>query len=186
MRSGFWVLVVLSAFSLAAGCGRSGGTVTAPLISETIDSTPVCPPARGEGTVSPAISIYSITFVVNGLEQVVRGEDTLQALPGDKVQVSEVTICTGSFPGNGGEACVDFAPAGQSGQEIVSEHGGTHLVQVTAGFISIPGPSQTWSVGENWRHISAVLNHWPPEETKDLACSEGRCERDDRVVIGLR
>jgi len=202
MRNGVWVLVVVLVLSLVAGCGRSGTTTTAlsphvPQLTDalepaatpdlaTVGSVPTCPPATGEGTISPAVSIYSIVFVVNGVEQVVRDGDVLQALPGEQVQVREVTICAGSFSGNGGEACVDFAPVDQSGQEIVSEHGGTHTVWVTPGFISISGPDQGWIIGENWRHISVVLNHWPPDGTEDLGCGGGRCERDDRTVVGFR
>lgn len=202
MKNGVWVLLALSVLSLAAGCGRSDVTVTAlptqmpqptdsPEPTATLDPgtsgpTPVCPPARGEGTIPPAISIYSITFVVNGLEQLVRDDDTLQAMPGDEVQVKEVVICAGSFSGNGGEACVDFAPAGQSGQEMVSEHRGTHTVPVAPGFISISGPSYAWTIGEGWTHISIVLNHWPPEDTEDLGCGSGRCERDDRIMVRFR
>ncbi len=202
MRNGVCVLVALSVLSLAAGCGRSDQTATAlpahsprptdplepiaTLDAGIVDPTPVCPPARGGGTISPAVSIYSITFLVNGHEQVVGDDHTLQALPGDKVEVREVTICAGSFSGDGGEACVDFAPADQSGQEIVSEHKGTHLVPVTPGFISISGPSHTWIISENWSHISAVLNHWTPEDTGDLGCASGRCEHDDRIMVEFR
>jgi hypothetical protein len=147
---------------------------------------PACPQATGEGTISPAISIYSIVFIVNGVEQMVRDGDVLQALPGEQVQVREVTVCVGAFSGNGGEACVDLAPVDQSGQEITSEHRGTHNVPVVPGFASISGPDQGWVIGENWGHIAAVLNHWPPEGTQDLGCGGGRCERDDRTIVGLR
>ena len=202
MRAAVWVVAVWFVLSLVAACSGDGATATAlptpmpqttsaleaastPALA-TISAIPACPPAGGEGTVPPAVSISSITFVVNGLEQVVRGGDTLQALPGDQVQVREVTICVGPFPGNGGEACVDFAPTDQSGEEIVSEHRGTHMVRVTPGFISISGPSDTWTIDETWRHIWAVLNHWPPEGTEDLGCGSGRCERDDRIIVGFR
>jgi hypothetical protein len=123
------------------------------------DPTSACPPARGAGTVPPVVAICSITFVVNGLEQVVRHGDMLQALPGDEVQVREVTVCAGSFSGNGGEACVDLVPVSQSGRELVSEHAGTHIVRVTPGCATISGPSHAWTVGENWREIAVVLNH---------------------------
>ena len=198
-RNGVWVLVVWSLLSLAAGCSRSDETVTAPPThmpqptaplepiampdSGMNGATPVCPPARGEGTVSPAVSIYSITFVVNGLEQEVRAGDTLQALPGDELEVKEIAICTGAFSGNSGEVCVDFAPVDQSGEEIMSEHEGTHMVRMIAGFITISGPSHTWTIGENWQQIAAVLNHWPPEDTEDLSCGNRRCEHDDRIII---
>jgi hypothetical protein len=136
--------------------------------------------------VAPDVAIHSITFVVNGLERVVDDGDMLQASPGDEVQVREVTVCAGSFSGNGGEACVDFVPVSQSGQELGSEHAGTHMVRVTTGFTTISGPSHVWIVGENWREVVAVLNHWPPEGTEDLNCGGGRCEHDDRVEVGLR
>jgi hypothetical protein len=202
MKSRDFALVALCVLSLVAGCSRSGATATAlpthlpqPNVAlepaatsdlATVASMPACPPARGEGTISPDISIYSIVFVVNGLEQVVSDGDMLQAQPGELVQVREVTICVGSFSGNGGEACVDFAPVAQSGQEIVSEHIGTHTVRVKPGFMSISGPDNRWTIGENWKHISVVLNHWPPEGTEDLGCGSGRCERDDRIIIGFQ
>lgn len=202
MRNGIWVLGALLVLSLAVGCGREDTTATAlptpmPLVTDTLEpavtpdraavgATPACPPARGEGTVPPAVSIYSIVFVVNGVEHVVRDGDLLPALPGEEVQVREVTLCAGSFQGQGGEACVDFAPVDQNGQEIVSEHGGTHIVRVIPGFISIAGPDRRWTLGEDWRSISAVLNHWPPDGTEDPGCGGGRCERDDRIIVGLR
>jgi hypothetical protein len=186
---------------LVAGCGAVTPTATptrVPLIAAdtqestttpeplVADPTSACPPARGAGTVVPAVSIYSTTFVVNGLEQVVRGGDTLQALPGDEVQVREVTICAGSFSGNGGEACVDFFPVSQSGQELSSQHVGTHLVKVTPGSTTLSGPGQAWTIGENWREIAVVLNHWPSGNTEDISCAGGLCERDDRLIVGLR
>lgn len=202
MRNGVWVLVAWSVLSLATGCGRSDETVTAlptqmlqpadsPVPTATpdtmaIDPTPVCPPARGVGTVSPAVSIYSITFLVNGLEQVVHEDDMLQAAPGDEVQVRDVIICAGSFSGDGGAACVDLAPADPSGQEIMSEHKGTHLVPVTPGLMIISNLDFTWTISENWSGISAVLNHWTPENTQDLGCASGRCERDDRITVEFR
>lgn len=202
MRKRAGGLVVLLMLSLAAGCGREGATTkllptamprptdilepSATPDEAAIGATPACPPATGEGTVSPAVSIYSIVFVVNGVEQVVRDGDMLEALPGDEVQVREVTICAGPFGGRGGEACVDFAPVAQSGEQLASEHGGSHLVTVIPGFTSISGPDHRWTVGDNWMSISAVLNHWPPGVTADLGCAGGRCERDDRIVVELR
>jgi hypothetical protein len=132
------------------------------------------------------VSIYSITFVVNGVEQVVRDGEALQAAPGDEVQFTQATICAASFSGSGGEACVDLAPADRSGKEIASEHRGSHAVPVAPGFTSISGSSDAWIIGEDWAHIYAVLNHWPPEGTQDPACGGGRCERDDRMVVGFR
>ena len=152
----------------------------------TVDSPPVCPPARGEGTVSPAVSLYSIVFVVNGAEQEVRGGDRLQVRPGDEVQVREATICAQSFSSNPGEVCVDFAPVTQSGQDVASEHIGTHMKRVIPGFFSIPGPNEKWTIDEDWGYISAVVNHWPPEDTEDLGCGSGRCEHDDRINIEFK
>jgi hypothetical protein len=202
VKNRVWVVAATLMLSLVAACSRSGAAAPTPSIHNpqsadtpeltstsnlgTTDRASACPPASGAGTVSPAVAIYSITFVVNGLEQVVRDGDTLQAFSGDEVQVREVTICVESFSGSGGEACVDFVPVSQSGQEVVSEHGGTHTVRVAPGFTSIPGPSHTWTVSENWRHIAVVLNHWPPRDTEDLGCGGGRCERDDQVIVGFR
>ena len=149
MKNEVLALVTLCMLSLFAGCSTSSAPAAAwqtdvlqptdALETEvtpyqvTDGSVPACPPARGEGTISPAISIYSIVFVVNGVEQVARDGDMLHASPGEEVQVREVTICVGSYSGNGGEACVDFVPVTHSGQEIVSEHGGTHTVRVAPG-----------------------------------------------------
>jgi hypothetical protein len=68
----------------------------------------------------------------------------------------------------------------------MSAHAGTHLVRMIPGFMTISGPSDTWSVGEDWRRISAVLNHWPLQDTEDPDCSNRRCERDDRIIIEFR
>jgi hypothetical protein len=202
MKNEVVALVTLCVLSLVAGCSTSSAPATAlqtdlpPPIDalETVatpdqvtdGSAPACPPARGEGTISPAISIYSVVFVVNGIEQVVRAGDILQVSTGEEVQVREVTICVGSYSGNGGEACVDFVPVAQSGQEIVSEHSGTHNFKVTPGFMSISGLERGWMIGENWRYFSIVLNHWPPVSTEDFSCGSGRCEHDDRLIIELQ
>lgn len=198
-KTRFLVLII---FSLAVGCSKSNES--SPAISDQVtqatrtvepietqdsenwDRISVCPPANGEGTISPAITIYSITFVVNGVEQTLRHGDTLDAIVGDEIGIKEVVICTGSYSGNGGEACVDFAPIDKNGQEILSEHAGTHMVQVISGFISIPGPSHTWTRDESWAQISAVLNHWAREKTEDTECADKRCEHDDWATIKFR
>ncbi len=201
MNRWVWALVAITLLFLVAGCGRGNAAATElpPHMSQPTDpveptstpdsgttgDAPVCPPARGEGTISPAVSINSISFLVNGHEQVVRGDETLNALPGDEVQVREATICVDSFSGNGGDACVDWIPIDQRGEEIVSEHRGTHMLRVTPGFTRISGPGGTWVIGENWIGIAAVVNHWPPEDTEDLSCGGGRCERDDRMIVVL-
>ncbi len=198
MKNRLAILVVLAAFFLIAGCGRSDEIATplprstdspqptAPLHSGTPESTQGCPLARGVGTISPTISIASITFVVNGLERVVRADEALRVAPGDRVQIKDATICAGSFAGDGGEACVDVVPVDSSGQEVTAEHNGTHMVLVIPGLTTILGPEYTWVVGEDWKQFSAVLNHWTPGITEDLICAEGRCERDDQIVIEFR
>ena len=196
MKNLMCLLVVSVAFSLVIGCDGNGAP-TAPLPTRTpqpantpapmqTTSMSACPPANAEGTVPPAIAICSITFTVNGLEQVMRDGDTLQASRGDEVQVKEMAICAEPFSGNGGEACVDFVPVDHNGQEIVSERRGTHAKKITSGCKSVPGPDGMWTIGENWRHISVVVNHWPPGGTDDSSCAGGLCERDDRVTVGLR
>ena len=199
MKSTVRVLVALLLFFLTISCSSSGGTAVSPPTDThqptasmepsaasdlaTEDPPLICPPARGEGTVSPAVSLYSIAFVVNGVEQDLRSGDRLIAQPGDEVQVREVTICAQSFSSNPGEACVDFAPATQSGQEVASEHIGTHMMRVIPGFFSIPGPNEKWTIDQDWGYISAVVNHWPPEDTDDPSCGSRRCEHDDRLDI---
>ena len=199
IRIKVWVLASLLALSLVAGCGRSGeiDTILTTQTIQSADSTeptpipdigdvdpaPVCPTARGVGTVSPAVSIYSITFLVNGIEQVVLEYNVLQVVPGDELQIKEVIICAGFFPGDGGQACVDFAPIDQNGQEIMSEHKGTDTVPVIPGRIIISDLNFTWTVDENWSGFYAVLNHWTPVETQDLGCASGRCERDDQLIV---
>ena len=199
MKIAVRVLVAFLLFFLAVSCSSSGGPAVPPPTNTSQptasqeplaepdlapeDPPPVCPPARGEGTVSPAVSLYSIAFVVNGVEQDVRSRDSLLAQPGDEVQVREVTICAQSFSSNPGETCVDFAPVTRSGQEVASEHIGTHMIRVITGFFSIPGPNEKWTIDQDWGYISAVVNHWPPEDTKDLGCASGRCEHDDRLDI---
>jgi hypothetical protein len=153
---------------------------------ETAGSTPVCLPARGEGTVAPAVSIFSAVFVVNGVEKVLADGDKLEAVPGDEVQVKEVTICAAPFSGNPGEFCVDFAPLDERGEEVMPEHVGSHMQRVSAGFTTLTMPDHAWIVGEGWQGFAGVLNHWPPEVTEDMECGSGRCEHDDRMVVGLR
>jgi hypothetical protein len=183
--------------TLAIGCGqregpqadhalRSVGIQEHPPAAGAIVSQPTCPPSRSEGTVAPAGSIYAITFAVNGREHVVREGDTLRVVPGDDVRVQDVTICVGPFSGDGGEACVDVAPVARGGREVISEHAGTHQVPLAPGLTTIPGPDASWTIRESWKEVAAVLNHWPPTETRDRTCAEGRCERDDRMVIVLQ
>ncbi|MFQ5616053.1 MAG: hypothetical protein ACE5GO_06305 [Anaerolineales bacterium] len=144
-----------------------------------------CPSADAEGTVPPAVAIDSVTFVVNDIEQVVRDDDALHASPGDRVLVSEVTICVEPFSGNGGAAYIELTPIDQSGQDIVSEIKSTQDVGVTSDFTTIPGPGGAWIIGDNWRHISVVSVHYPPSGTQDPTCENWLCERDDREIVRI-
>ncbi len=191
------LITAIVVLSLATGCDGSWRPTYTPqteasrwlagtLGPQASRSSPACEPSDGEGTVSPDVSITSIVFVVDGVEQVVRDGDILQTTPGVEVSMKQATICADSFSGDGGEACVDLVPIDASGREILAEHAGTHLVQVTAGSIDISGPEHSWIIGETWSGFSAALNHWPPEGTADTSCAVGRCEHDDRMSIRLQ
>jgi len=201
MRRHIWLLVLSAILSITTGCDVSNKPETElpnqqslPVFTMTtattgimpIDPFPDCPSAEGIGTIAPAISIFSITFLVNGIEQTVYKDDVLQIAAGDEVQIKDVAICVNPFQGYGGQACVDFAPADPSGQEVVSEHKGTHLVNVTPGNIFISDLDFRWDIQERWSGILAVLNHWAPEKTQDLDCADGLCERDDQIFVGFR
>lgn len=171
---------------VVCACSTNDASVAPPTRSTPGAELSTCPPANPGGTVAPAIAICSITYTVNGAEQVVRDGETLQASPGDSVQIGDITICVGSFGGDGGLACVDFVPLDGEGREVAAGRRGTHNVTVTGGYQSIPGPDGTWTIDSNWKSISAVLNHWPPGRTDDLGCADGLCERDDRLTAKLR
>jgi len=143
-------------------------------------------PSEAGGTVPPAIAVCSVTYIVNGVEQIVRNGETLQASRGEEVSVGEVAICVGPFSGDGGQSCIDFFPLDDDGHEIASERIGTHQQKVNPGCHSVAGPDGVWLVGESWHSISAVLNHWPLDRTEDSACADGLCERDDLVRVFLQ
>jgi hypothetical protein len=145
-----------------------------------------CPPAVGEGTVAPAIAIRSVTLLVNDIRLTLSEGDTLPAPPGSQVQVVEVALCVGPFSGDAGDACADFAPTGESGEKITPEHAGTHLVPLTSGIITLPGPDHAWIIEDDWTALAAVVNHWPGVKTQDLGCGEANCERDDWLILPLR
>jgi hypothetical protein len=170
---------------VVCACSTKGESVAPPTRSTPGAELSTCPPVNPGGTVAPAIAICSVTYMVNGAEQVVRGGDALEASPGDTVQIGDIAICVGSFGGDGGQACVDFVPLDGEGGEITAGRRGTHHMKVTRGCQSIPGPEGAWTVGANWQSISAALNHWPPGRTEDLACADGLCERDDRLTANL-
>jgi hypothetical protein len=154
------------------------------LVESTSTSTQTS--TSSEGSIAPAITIHSITFLIDGQKLVMSAGDDLPAPPGSEVSIMEVEIYVGTFLTNGGEACVDFAPINKSGEEIRSEHMGTHMVPLSPGLITIPGLNHSWIIDENWVGITAVVNHWPGVKTEDLECAQGQCERDHRVIIFLR
>jgi len=145
-----------------------------------------CPQTRAEGTVSPAVAISSITFVVDGAEQTVDDSGSLKASPGNLVEVKEVTICVDSFEGRGGQVYIEFDPVDTDGETVVSEIKGTRAVGVTSGFASVPGPGVPWTIGD-WRQLSVVTVHYPPGGgTQNPDCEGGLCEVDDRVIVPIQ
>jgi len=140
--------------------------------------------ANAAGTSSPAIAISSIIFVVNGVEQAVNDSGPLSASSGDQVQVKEVTICVSPFAGKGGQFYVAFDPVNTVREIIESEATGTQTVAVDTGFETIPGPAYTWTIGDNWRHISVMTVHYPAGgDPEDPECEKGACEIDDRIIV---
>lgn len=163
--------------------------------TDTPPSPPsLCPTADAEGTIAPAVAISSIMFVVNGVEQVVRDGDALQASSDDQVRVKEVTICPDQrFESSGGVVYIEFDPVEtdpadpQKGKLIVDEVKGTRVVQVTSGLTTVPGPDYTWTIGDSWRHISVITVHYPPDGgTQNPDCEGGFCEIDDRMIVGIQ
>jgi hypothetical protein len=200
MRNRNMILVIIAVLVLTTGCNASNVALTqmpnqqqdniTSIITAIPEASPAdsisCPPTNGVGTIAPAISIYSITFLLNGHQHTLQANEVLPAVPGDEVRIRDVTICVGSFQGYSGQACVDFAPENKNGREVISEHNGTHLVQVEPGLILITDLNFTWTVEEEWRGIIAVVNHWAAEATQDSNCANGSCERDDQIFIGFR
>jgi len=152
----------------------------------------LCPTiADAAGTVPPSVAIASITFVVNGVEQVVDDWGLLQASPGDRVEAKEVTICVDRFEGSGGRVYVEFNPVDDSGQVITSEVTGTIAVAVAPGLTTISGPDHTWTIGGDWRHFSVVVVHYPDSfwKTASPECEENTpyiCEVDDYTIVPIR
>lgn len=187
-----WVqrILVISLAMLIGGCVAATGEDNVAVSQgvrrgNEVDEVPTCPPPDGIGTVSPDISIASLTITVNDVTQLVRDGDSLQATPGDELRVDDVTICVGSFSGDGGVACVDIVPTTTDGLEVSSKHQGSHMFALSAGVMTISNLDLGWTVGENWEGLSVVLNHWAPTSTEDLGCSSGACERDDWMKIAF-
>lgn len=173
---------------LIVGCGGDNPVATTTTVASTTTwtaaPTRACPPADGVGSVRPAMSVYSVTFVINGREQVVRDGATLEAVSGDEVLVAEVEICANEVGGGLGEVCVDIAPLDRNGEEIRSQAGGTHQQPAPADFATVSGPPTVWTIGEGWQGFTVVLNHWVGGAS-DAGCAEGRCERDDYMRVPL-
>ncbi len=161
-------------------------TALAKPTDSSLSPTPTCPPADAEGTVSPVITLLSVTFEVNGAEQVVDDFGVLQAAVGDQVSVKDVTICIDPFEGNGGQIYVEFDPVDTNGEIIGFEVKGTRAIPATPGSRSITGKDYTWTIGDNWRHFSVNTIHYPTGGgTKNLYCENGACEVDDRMIISI-
>jgi hypothetical protein len=175
-----WLPVALSAL-FADSCGAAE-----PPDSASVVSGPGCPPARGVGTIAPAITIRSMTVAVNGVERTVSGDDTLRVSAGDVIRLRAAAICVEPFSGDGGNFCVDISPTDRNGAAIFSEHKGTHMMPVEPGVVEISGLEFEWTVGDDWKNLTAVVNHWTPGKSRDLECADGLCERDDRVIIEFR
>ena len=180
--------MVLLLVVLTGGCGDGNALSTTSAVASTVTSTtaatPACPPADVVGSVPPAVSIYSITFLVNGREQVVHDGRTLEAVAGDEVLIAEVEICANEAGGGRGEVCVDVAPLSRDGEEARSQAGGTHLQPAPTAFATVSGPPAAWILSEGWRGFTVVLNHWV-SGASDFGCAEGRCERDDYMRVPL-
>jgi len=142
--------------------------------------------ATAGGTIAPAITIHSITFLVDDAELTLSEGDLLPVRPGSQVTVAEIRISVGPFAGDGGEVCVDFAPTRDSGEEVLSAHTGTHMVRVAPGPMTMPGPDGSWTSDGSWAGIAVVANHWPGVKTQDHVCADAKCERDHRFVLLLR
>ena len=85
-----------------------------------------CRQPDGQGSVDPAMSIFSMVFAVNGEEiEVVPGE-TLPVDPGDEVRLVEVSLCVGRYSNSPGEVCVDLAPVTVEDEELSSLHSCLH------------------------------------------------------------
>ncbi len=190
------LLAVLLIASFVAGCGQGTATATpTPPPTRTPQPTeppsppsptPACPPANGTGATPPDVAVLSVTFVVNGREQVVRAGGALTVSPGDAVQVREVAVCADPFARGGGEVCVELTPLDANSRALTTDAMGTHMRPMIPGVVSIPGPGDTWTIGEDWRQISVEVNHWPPDGSSDPSCGGGRCEHDDEVLVELR
>jgi len=146
-----------------------------------------CPSVNAEGTVPPSVAITSITFIVNGDEQIVANQYMpLQASPGDEVKIKEITVCVEPFDGESGSGYVEFDPLDQNGQVMALEVKGTRSVRIASGFTIIPGPDYAWTIGDNWRHLSVVTVHYPPGGgTQNPNCEGGFCEVDDRMIVPI-
>lgn len=176
MRNQISLALVVPLVALAVSCSANGDG----------DAGFADRATAGGGTVAPAIIIESITFLVDGARLTLSKGDLLPATPGSQVRVVEVKISVGDFLADGGEACVDFAPARDSGEEVFAEHTGTHMVPLTPGLITVPGPDRSWTIDETWVGIMAVVNHWPGARTQDQECAEGLCERDQQFLLRFR
>jgi len=144
---------------------------------------PVCPPAGAGGTIAPAIALYSVTFVVNGVDQIVDdSNNSLRVYKNAQMTVKEVTICVAPFEGPGGMFYVEFQPYNTEDQ-LIDPVRGSPLLDAESGFTSIPGPDCTWVISDDWQKISILSTHFPPGGTQNPYCQERACEFDDRLEV---
>ena len=123
---------------------------------------PACPQAAG-GRIAPDIALYSVTFIVNGIEQFVDNvNNSLRVPESDQmtVVVKEVMVCTTPFEGGGGTFYVEFRPYNAEGPlwNLVE---GSPLSDAASRLVSVPGPAYTWAIDNDWQEISILSVHYP-------------------------
>jgi hypothetical protein len=144
---------------------------------------PACPPAGAGGTIAPAIALYSVTFAVNGVKQIVDDSNSsLQMYKNARVTVKEVTICVAPFEGPGGTFYVEFQPYNTEDQ-LIDLVRGSSLWDAESGLKSIAGPDYAWVIGDDWQKISVLSTHFPPGGTQNPYCQERACEFDDCLEV---
>jgi hypothetical protein len=178
----------------AAAYNEGGESPQTSLVINVVHPS-ICPPTDAEGTVLPSVTISSTTFIVNGDERVADDSGSFQVSPGDQVRVKDVTICVDPFNGRGGKVYVEFDPVKPDptdpGEIIIikEEVKGTLAVSVKPKLTTIPGPNYTWTIGDDWKHISVVTVHYPAEKTENSECEPKDpyiCEVDDRMIAPVQ
>jgi len=144
---------------------------------------PACPPAGPGGTKAPDITLHSITFVVDGVDQII--DDThhaLQLSKNSKMTIKEAVICVPPFENAGGRFSVEFEPYDPNHRLIDPQSSSPQ--DTVSGFTTIPGPNHTWTIAD-WQKISVLSYHFPPGGTQNANCQNSTCEIDDRLKVNL-